>query len=1039
MQWNVSRELFLTPEIPQINRIPAHGAEIPYADKENALKRDRGASPWYLSLDGVWKFQLYKAPEAVPADFADPKLKDKKWDCITVPSNWTLAGYFDKPVYTNVKMPFENNPPIVPAENPTGIYRTTFKVPAGWKNRRVVIHIGGAESYLEVYLNGKFIGMGKDTRLPSEFDLTPAIDFSGTNSLVCKVIRWSDSSYIEDQDQWWMAGIYRSVYLYSTEYVYIEDLFSNGDLDLKNGDGLLSVKTHLGAYIPALAPHGPQEDFTVSAKLHSIEGRLLWKDDAVISCKFRLSGYRSEQNARIPKVKAWSSEEPNLYLLTVELFNKQGQLLDCRVKRVGFRNIRLDGRDLLFNGKRVLIKGVNRHEHDMATGKTLSLESMIGDICMMKQFNFNAVRTCHYPDDHRWYELCDEYGIYILDEANFESHANYSTLCRDPRWRTAIVERSERMVMRDRSHACIFGWSLGNESGNGENHDCAIEAIKRLDSSRIIHHEGELKASWSQGCNETSGGDKSKNAFFDPMYPHPDVLKAYSADPATDRPAIMCEYAHAMGNSSGSLSDYWDLFYSMPGLQGGFIWDWVDQGILTKDSKGRRMFGYGGDFGEKSHDFDFCCNGMISADRIPHPGMYEFRHMVQPVKVEPVNPKKMKFRLVNRQYFTNLKDFAGHWALEIAGRKVQTGRLPAFASVEPGKALEFVLPLKTAVLKGGEEAYVNFEFTLKTNTAWAPAGTLLAHDQIEVSCAFKRFAAKETSKKTVVEVSEKGGVLVVKNGDAVLKIKKSDGTGSISKGNKVVLKELFDSCLFRAATDNDGIRGWDAQEKKPMGLWLAAGLDKLKAVSVKVSSEKTAKGVVVTIDKKFAGSDKKAKLGFVQKITAGEDGAFSFEQDYRIPENFPAMPRIGVSAVTAKGFENVEWYGRGPWENYIDRCRSAQIGKYKTTVRENYVDTYILPQENGNHTGTRWVELKSKDAAIRISSAVPFEFGVSHYTAADLFAAYHQCELKERGETIVTLDLRQRGLGTGSCGPQTLTQYELSEKAYHFAFTLAVL
>ncbi len=1039
MQWNVSRELFLTPEIPQINRIPSHGAEIPYADRENAMKRDRDASPWYLSLDGSWKFRLYKAPEDVPADFAEPKLRDKKWDDITVPSNWTLAGYFDKPVYTNVKMPFENNPPIVPKENPTGIYRTTFKVPASWKNRRVVIHIGGAESYLEVYLNGKFIGMGKDTRLPSEFDLTSAVDFSGTNSLVCKVIRWSDSSYIEDQDQWWMAGIYRSVYLYSTSYAYFEDLFSNGDLDLENGDGLLSVKTHLGTYIPAFLPYGPQEDFTVSARLHTPEGRTVWKNDTVINSKFRLSGYRSEQTARIPKVKAWSSEEPNLYLLTVELFSAKGELLDCRVKRVGFRSIRLEGRDLLFNGKRVLIKGVNRHEHDCRTGKTLSLESMIGDIRMMKQFNFNAVRTCHYPDDHRWYDLCDEYGIYVLDEADFEAHANYATICRDPRWRTAIISRSERMVMRDRSHACIFGWSLGNESGNGENHEAAIDVIKQLDPSRIIHHEGELKALWSQGGNEPSGGDKTRNAFFDPMYPHPDVLKAYSANPETDRPAILCEYAHAMGNSSGSLSDYWDLFYSMPGLQGGFIWDWVDQGILTTDSKGRKMLGYGGDFGEKSHDFDFCCNGMISADRIPHPGMYEFRHMTQPVKVEALDLKKRKFKLINRQYFTNLKAFAGQWNLEVAGRNVQTGRLPAFASLAPGESMEFVLPLKAEVLKGSEEAYVNFEFSLKSENAWAPAGTLLAHDQIDVSSVFKRIAEKSAAKKVPVTLTEKGGSLVVQNGESVLKIRKSDGTGTLSKNGKVVLKELFDCNLFRATTDNDGIRGWNGQEKKPMGLWLAAGLDNLKPVSVKVSSKQTAGGVVVTIDKAFVGTDRKAKLGFVQKITARPDGSFGFEQEYRIPENFPTMPRIGVAALTAKGFENVEWYGRGPWENYIDRCRSARIGAFKTTVRENYVDTYILPQENGNHTGTRWVELKSKDAGIRIASEVPFEFGVSHYTVADLFAAYHQCELKERGETVLTLDLQQRGLGTGSCGPQTLTQYELSEKAYRFAFSLVVL
>lgn len=1034
--WQVSKALYELPELTQINRLPAHGAGIPYPDVESALKRKTSALR--MSLDGEWRFRLFDSPEEVSERYLEPKYKDSKWGTISVPSNWTMQGLSDKPIYTNVKMPFENNPPVVPEHNPTGVYRLSFTLPKAWRKRRTVLHVGGAESYLEVYLNGKFVGMGKDSRLPSEFDLTPLIDPQGKNVLVCKVVRWSDSSYVEDQDHWWMAGIYRSVYLYSTEFAYFEDIFANGDLELATGEGILCVKTHLGMDIEAFrATGGPEKDYTVRSTLYDPAGKTIWSGETTVDRRYRIHHYRAEQTARIPKIAPWSAEVPTLYQLTVELVDAGGKVIDCRSKRIGFRNIKLDGCNLLFNGKRVLIRGVNRHEHHFETGKTLSMESMRKDIFLLKQFNFNAVRTCHYPDDHRWYDLCDEFGIYILDEANFECHANYMTLCRDPRWRTVLVERSTRMVMRDRSHACVFGWSLGNESGSGENHEAAVEAIRQLDDTRIVHHEGDLKPTWIQR-DLMFGGDPRFNAFFNPMYPAPSVLEAYSESPEGTRPAIPCEYAHAMGNSSGSLCDYWDLFWNRPKLQGGFIWDWIDQGLV----RGRhKHLGYGGDFGETSHDFDFCCNGMLDARQNPHPAMYEFQHLAQPVKVTAEDLSAYKVRIRNRRDFTALQDLEGKWTLEINGAAVQSGRLTGFARLAPGAETVVKLPLKPVALNAGEEAFLNVDFFWNCEQPWgATPGMRIAFDQIAMTDVLPKLKSVEKKKKPVeYEIQEHKKELRLIVGKTVLRINRKDGSGSVEANGKTVVRELFDCNLFRASTDNDGIRGWNGQENKPMGQWLAAGLDALKPVSCRVSVENGKRGEFIRIAREFAGKPSYGTIGFVQTISVNADGSLKFDQSYRIPEKMPSLPRIGVVAVLASGFENFEWFGRGPWENYIDRNRSARVGAYASTVTANCDFNYILPQENGNRTDTRELAVSASGCEVRITAAKPFEFGLSHYTAADLFGAYHKEELKMRKETILTLDLIQRGLGTGSCGPQTLPQYEVSEKEYEFSFDLDIV
>ena len=1025
----VSSKLYEMPELQEINRLPMHGAEIPFANEEQAFERKYEKSPYYRSLNGKWEFSLYRKPEDVPSEILSPAFRFE--NRISVPGHWP-SDSVAPPIYTNVQMPAHfPEPPCVPEDNPTGVYRKIFSLPAAWKNRRVILHVGGAESYLEVYLNGSFVGMGKDTRLESEFDLTPFL-CAGKNQLVCKVIRWSDSSFIEDQDQWWLSGIYRNVYLYSVNYAFIEDLFVNGDWDHRNGRGEIFCRLHGGFDVPHYLPRGPETDFDVEYMLLDKEQKCVWQDKAVLSHLFRDNGYVVEKKAVLPGISPWSAEDPVLYTLLVKLVDSNGKTVDIRSKRVGFRNIKVEGCDLLFNGKRVFIRGVNRHEHSMTGGKVLSREEMLTDIRLMKQFNFNAVRTCHYPDTPEWYDLCDEYGIYVLDEADVECHAYYPRLCREMRWQNAFVTRGVRMVLRDRSHACIFGWSSGNESGNGENHEAQIDAMRKLDDTRIIHHEGECKTLWYQGDNQLTGGRKERNAFWDAMYAHFDVLKAYSAT-GPERPAILCEYAHAMGNSSGSLGDYWDLFYTLPGLQGGFIWDWIDQGLLEKRN-GKEMLCYGGDFGEERHDFDFCCNGMIAADRRIHPGMYEFRHVVQPVKVTALDDKSSVFVIRNMRNFTTLSDLAGVWQLQIDGKIIKSGNITGLDELLPEETLTVALELPRNL--PGKRAFVNFAFTSKQANAWSEAGTLFAHDQIEVTERLALSLPEHIVEHTVPVLEKTRNTFVLTNSSCRLAVDCKSGTGSLEVNGKKVVKKLFSENLFRAGIDNDGIRG-RVQSFKPLYQWLEAGLDDLHTASVRVSSGGKS-DPFIKIVRKLYGKDPRKLITFTQKITALKDGSFGFEQNVDLPRVFPTMPRIGVVAVLAPGFEQLSYFGRGPWENYSDRNRSAQFGLYQTAVSDMYEDTYILPQENGNRSDVSQLKLVSDDCEIEVSSDTAFEFGASHFTVSDLWKARHQCELKARKETYLFIDHAQRGLGTGSCGPQTLPQYCLDEKEYSFSFKLNV-
>ncbi len=1008
---SVAKRWWEMPELTEVNRLPMTSCLVPFPSQAEAREYAKEASPWHLSLNGDWGFHLYETPEEVPV----PPTIPSEARTIEVPSNWTLQGTFDKPIYTNVKMPFENTPPRVPEKNPTGVYEREFSVPSDWSGKRLVLHIGGAESYLEVYVNGGFVGMAKDTRLPSEFDITPFAT-EQTNTLTCKVIKWSDASYVEDQDQWWMGGIYRNVYLYSTEAAQINDLFVRADYDPDSRAGGLRLRAQL-TYTPTSADTqtGPRSDFYLTARLQDRHGSVVWEGRTRIGWSFREHEYETELTGDLPGISPWSSEEPTLYSLLVTL-EHDDRTVECRCVRVGFRRVEIHDRELLINGRPVLIRGVNRHEHDDRRGKVMTRERMLQDIRTLKQFNFNAVRTSHYPDTIEWYDLCDEYGIYLIDEANIESHANYDSICRDPRWSRAFEDRIMRMAARDKNHPSIIAWSAGNESGHGENHVSAITKLRAYDPDRIIHHEGEVKTHWHQRGNTYTGGVNRSNDLVNPMYPTIESIIEYATLAKDPRPMILCEYSHAMGNSNGSLAEYWDAFERYKGLQGGFIWEWVDHGIVQSDDQGREFWAYGGDFGETIHDGNFVADGLVWPDRKPHPGLYEFKKLAQPLSVEALSVTEGRFVIRSKTDFVSLAWLAGEWRVEVEGEVVDRGSLPEL-SVPAGGELRVELPYADPDTLLRPEAYVIFEFSSAEPTAWCEQGHLVAWEQHLATT--RRLPAPTAAAAT--------------RGETNLSLSSENGL-EIMAENNTLFAATPSLNLFRATTDNDGIRGWEGQEEKPMGQWLAAGFQKLEQIT---HSTHTRENGAISEEAQLRGTDPHALISYAQTVRSVSPNMLRFDYAITIPDSLPTLPRVGVIMELVPGFESLVWYGRGPHENHIDRKRGYPVSRYSGSVRDQYVP-YIMPQENGSKCEVRWFELSNGEISLRFHADPEFEFSAHHFRPLDLFESRHTNEVEDRlrAETVVSIDLVQRGVGTGSCGPQTRPDYCIAPGHYEFGFWL---
>jgi beta-galactosidase len=1071
--------LWENPEVTSINKLPSRATFYHFPAADHALRRVREDSPWFQPLYGTWDFRLMRTPDEAMRFFARlPKLKKTAWDAITVPGNWEMQGY-NKPHYTNTQMPFPQEAPHVPADNPTGIYRRIFTVPSEWAGQRVVLHFGGAESVLFVYINGIAVGLSKDSRLPAEFDISAAVRHGEENELMAIVVKWSDSSFVEDQDQWWLSGLHREVFLYSTPATYIRDVHAVPSVAEDLVTASLAVSVHVGFTGPGPHPDGN----TAEMQLFDPRGRRVFKKPLSGEVQVNRKGnnpylFRVDLESQVPNPQLWSHETPSLYTLLVTLNSPDGD--SHTAIRIGFRRLEVGNRNLLINGRRVLIKGVNRHDHHETLGNAVPYEMLVRDVTLMKQFNFNAVRTSHYPNDPRWLDLCDEYGLYVIDEANIEAHALHNLLCKETRYATAWLDRVMRMVLRDKNHPSIIFWSLGNESGYGPNHAAAAGWVREYDPTRPLHYEGAISKgqshlTWAHGSpgtdvicpmyetiekliewselvteyfeSESSGTNRQTQKIQAIGNKHRDELANLHPRPAIstllhplERPVILCEYSHAMGNSNGSLHDYFHVFKTMQGIQGGFIWEWLDHGILKKTGDGRQYHAYGGDFGDVPNDANFVCDGLVSADRKPHPAVWEFKHLAQPVSVELVNAKRGVIRVRNDQDFTSLNWLRGTWEFLADGVVINRGTLPKL-DITPGESLDVTIPLPR--VETGCEAHLNVRFATGRATAYAERGYEVAFSQIVLPATRAKSRTPALGKLPFVAVKETRGFLTLKVADTELQFDQQTATlRSITHAGKEILARGPLLQLWRAATDNDGIKLWTGHNDKSLSRWQKLGLDKpLDHQPCGFEWKANRDGsVTVSLSHQAWNGASRNNAVHTHRYTFHPDGRLAADNKIVfIGDGMIDLPRVGVRLDLVPGYEGLRYFGRGPWENYCDRNTSAFLGVYETTVSGEYVP-YVMPQEHGHHTDVRWLTLTSnkKMPVLKIRSATPLEINVTHYSAEELFAAKHTTDLMPSRETIIYLDAAHRGVGTNSCGPDTRTPYLLLDREYNFSYGLTL-
>jgi len=794
------------PQVVGRNKQPAHATLSPYADVATALAGERNNSPYFKLLNGNWQFHFAPTPAAAPEDFYLLDFDSHGWDSIPVPSNWQILGY-GIPRYVNPDYAFDkSNPPHVQEDtNETGSYRTNFTVPDDWQGRQVFIVFDGVDSAFYLWVNGEQVGYSQDSRLPAEFDLTPYIH-TGENSLAVRVYRWSDGSFLEDQDMWFLSGIFRDVYLFSTPGVHIRDFWARPELDAQYRDAVLKLRVHLKNYT-ATAVTGYQ----VEASLFDAESQPVgWN----MTARAQVNAGEEvilELAGAVAQPKKWDEEHPNLYRLAIKLKDDEGNLLEVEQCQVGFRAVEIKDGKVLVNGTPIYFRGVNRHEHDPVRGHAVTVESMIEDLLLMKRFNINAVRTCHYPDDTRWYDLCDQYGMYLIDEANVESHGLWDKFTKDPEWELAFVERGSRMVERDKNHPSIIIWSLGNESGEGPNHAAMADWIHQYDPSRPVFYD--------------AGGKAGYLDILSTMYPKLDALARAGQEPGEMRPFIMCEYAHAMGNSPGNLKEYWEVIESHPRLRGGFIWDWVDQGIRQVTAEGKEWYAYGGDFGDEPSSFSFCCNGIVFPDRSLHPAMWEVKKVYQAVRVDAVDLLAGKAAVTNRYFFSDLSGLDLSWKLTSGEHILQTGHLPRLRT-PPAEREIITVPFEKPELEPDAEYWLTLSFSLAEKTPWAEKGHEVAWEQFKVPWDVRETPMTPENDLPALKLTETQDKAEVNGEDFRLVFDKQAGTIASWRYKEIELIQRGPKINFwRAPTEND-LNTWG--DERAAIRWREVGLDQLE-------------------------------------------------------------------------------------------------------------------------------------------------------------------------------------------------------------------
>ncbi len=1015
-------DILRSPEVCGMNRLSSRANLFPFPDGESARKFRKQASPFVLDLDGTWRFRYLTDPEKLTAEDFQPDASLTGFEETAVPDCWVMRGH-GGPHYTNVNMPFPELPPELPSENPSGLYRRDLVVPADWQGRRMILHFDGAESCFFAFLNGKFIGMSKDSRGTSEFDVTE-IARPGKNHLAVLVTKWCDGTYLEDQDMWYLPGLSRSVCLYSTSPNYIADVFAKSTLDADCRTGRLSVELYAG-----LAPEGPKTlaqhngykykeitGWSFRLRLYDKTGTPVWDAPQTVPITHDWNNpevdtrrLTAKFSAELPEVDKWSAETPDLYILTVELVSPEGSVSEATGLRIGFRRYETRKREFLVNGQPVLIFGANRHEHHDTRGKAVPFETARRDVELLKQYNFNAVRTCHYPSAPEFYDLCDEYGLYVIDETNLETHAFYFEIANDPRWAPPFLDRAVRNFERDKNHACVYAWSLGNESGCGAQHAAMAGYLRYRDDSRLIHYQGALVT--------TEAKYMAVNDFVCPMYSSVEHVRDYFKEhPEDDRPFILCEFSHAMGNSNGSLKDYFELFRHSHGIQGGFIWEWLDHGIVKYDGKGRKYWAYGGDFGDVPNDANFVIDGLVWPDRTPHPAMEECKYLAQPAEFAWSETSTGRIRITNRQYFRNLEaDFNLRWILEADGVPAESGELD-LPEIPPQATAEVTIGYEIPAVPAGTRIELKLELCYRHDTIFAKAGFPAGWEALDVPPS--RILPDAVREIAEVKSEIRSDLVKVSCGETTAEIT-SSGLLNFRFGGKDLVEQGPRATIWRAALDNDGIKLMP-ERPRTLTAWLAKGYHKVRRRTDQFGGT----GCTAELHQMLESPELESNMEFQQNIRMLPDGKLEIENIFMVPESWEDLPRLGLDMEIPLEFNRITYWGNGPFENYIDRDAAARFGRYETTPEEMYTP-YIMPQSCGNRTGVVRAEFSSGKCGLRILAPGGMEFAAMRYSEDQLFQAAHTCDLEPADRIFVRLDLRQRGVGTGTCGPDARPEYRI--------------
>jgi len=1014
------------PDIFELNRLPAHATSMPFLSAAAAMTMDRMESPNCQLLNGQWKFAFFKNPKARLEDFYQLGFDEGAMKPIQVPSHWQLQGY-DYPQYTNIRYPWEEQedlkPPFAPtAYNPVGQYITYFDIPKEWDNQPVYIHFAGVESAFYVWVNGDLVGYGEDSFTPSEFDLTPYL-IEGKNKLAVEVYRWSDASWLEDQDFWRLSGIFRDVYLYTTPLLHVRDYFVQTHLDQEYINAELSIDFKLSNY--ACLYDVP---VTIEAQLYDPAGNKIFQE--MVAEQYRQSEEEAELHfsKKILSPSLWSAEKPLLYTFVVTVENREGAIIEAQSCKVGFRKIEIKDCLMLINGKRIVFNGVNRHEFSHLRGRSITKEEMVHDILAMKQHNINAVRTSHYPNHPYWYELCDQYGLYVIDETNLETHGSWTygqeeigdTVPGDhEEWTANVIDRCHSMLHRDKNHPSVVIWSLGNESFGGTNFIKMKEHIKTEDPTRLVHYEGVTQYRASNEATEIESR----------MYESPSMLEEYALQaemsPVPVKPYIVCEYAHAMGNSVGNLYQYTDLFQKYPILQGGFIWDFKDQAIQTTADTGETYLAYGGDFGESPHDGNFCGNGLLFGDGALTPKIFEVKKCYQPIDVRFENNV---FTVVNKQLFTDVGEYETRWTMLRDGEEIASDALRV--TCPPlSEAVIDLTDVLAKLVKEDQESILTISFHTVTDQPWANKGHEIAFDQFVVS---ERSVVSPVQGRPFKTIDETDDQLKIEGDTFTVFISKSTGliTSLVIQDAEILADPIVPN-FWRALTDND--RGNKLGERA--GIWEHAGRTaKLEQFKVE---ETVGKVMVRTVLQLQTSPLSQCIIGY--EITGFGEVRVVFEL---VPgEGLPEIPEIGMILPLEKSFEHLSWYGKGPHENYWDREKGAKIGRYVSTVTNEFVP-YLKPQEHGNKTDVRSFEIANKQGVkLRVTGEALLEINAGAYSAAELQEAGHTYQLPERTITYVRVNHKQMGVGgDDSWEAKTHPEFTLfADQTYRYVFRFVCL